>query len=73
VDNDCPAATAFFLNTNHLCQHQMGNSWAFMDRDGSTLKYVTGFDQYEAVIYNYHELTTDRRNAHGIATGLTEA
>ena len=73
VDNDCPAATAFFLNTSHLKQHQMGTSWSFMDRDGTTLKYVHGYDQYEAVIYNYHQLTTDRRNAHGVATGLTEA
>lgn len=73
VDNDAPAETAFFLNTNHLKQHQMGNPWSFMDRDGSSLHYVPGYDQYEAVIYNYHELTTDRRNAHGIATGLTEA
>jgi rhodanese-related sulfurtransferase len=73
VDNDSPANMAFFLNTKHLTQHQMGNAWSFMDRDGSVLHYVPGFDQYEAVIYNYHELTTDRRNAHGLATDLTEA
>lgn len=73
VDNDAPANQAFFLNTNHLKQHQMGNSWSFMDRDGSVLKYVTGYDQYEAVIYNYHEITTDRRNAHGLIKDLTES
>ena len=73
VDNDHPANTAFFLNSAHLCQHQMGSPWSFMDRDGSVLKYVTGYDQYEAVIYNYHELTTDRRNAHGVVEALTEA
>lgn len=73
VDNDAPANTAFLLNTKHLTQHQMGNAWSFMDRDGTTLKYVTGYDQYEAVIYNYHELTTDRRNAHGVIEDLTEA
>jgi hypothetical protein len=73
VDNDAPANTAFFLNTKRLTQYQMGSAWSFMDRDGTVLKYVPGFDQYEAVIYNYHELATDRRNAHGIATQLTEA
>lgn len=73
VDNDAPNGFAFFLNTNHLCQHQMGNPWSFMDRDGSALHLVSGFDKYEAYIYNYHELTTDQRNAHGVLTGITEA
>lgn len=73
VDNDAPNNKAFFLTTKHLCEHQMGNSWSFMQRDGSVLKYVSGYDQYEAVIYNYHELTTDRRNAHGLCSDLSEA
>ncbi len=73
VDNDAPANQAHFLCTKHLAHHQMGNSWSFMDRDGSVLHYVSGFDQYEAVIYNYHELTTDRRNAHGVLQDLTES
>lgn len=73
VDNDAPANTALGLNTNHLKQYQMGNPWSFMDRDGSVLKYVTGYDQYEAVIYNYHELMTDQRNSHGVIEDLTEA
>lgn len=72
-DNDCPNNTAFVLNTMHLTQHQMGNPWSFMDRDGSVLHLKSGFDSYEAYIYNYHELTTDRRNSHGIITQLTEA
>ena len=73
VDNDCPAQHAFFLNTDHMCLYEMGDSWSWMDRDGSVLKYVHGFDAYEAVLYNYSELMTDRRNAHGLATGLTES
>jgi len=73
TDNDAPNGIAFFLNTAHLCQHQMGNPWSFMDRDGSALHLVSGYDKYEAYIYNYHELTTDRRNAHGKLTGITEA
>ena len=72
VDNDSPAATSLVLNTNHLTHYQMGSPWSFMQRDGTVLKYVTGKDQYEAVIYNYHELATDRRNAHGIIKDLTE-
>lgn len=73
VDNDAPNNTAFVVNTSHLKQHQMGSSWSFMDRDGSVLKYVSGYDQYEFVIYNYHELTTDRRNAHARIDDLSES
>jgi len=72
VDNDAPANTMFLIDTDHMCQYQMGSSWSFMDRDGSTLHYVAGFDQYEAVLYNYHEIATDRRNAHGRINDLTE-
>ncbi len=72
VDNDHPNNTAYALTTSRIAQHQMGNPWSFMDRDGSTLHLVSGFDKYEAYIYNYHQLTTDRRNAHGILKDLTE-
>ena len=72
IDNDNPANTMFLLNTANLTHYQMGSSWSFMDRDGSTLHYVPGYDQYEAVIYNYHQLATDRRNAHGKILDLTE-
>lgn len=71
-DRDCPAGYAFVLNTEHLKQHQMSD-WEFMDKDGAVLSRVPGYDAYEAVLYKYHEVTTDKRNAHGVLTGLTEA
>ncbi len=73
VDRDCPDNTAFVLNTNHLTHHEMGPSWSWMERDGSVLHLKQGYDQYVAQLFNYHELTTDRRNAHAIVEDLTEA
>lgn len=73
IDNDAPASTAFVLNTKHLIHFQMGPKWGFLDRDGSVLHLNVGFDEYVAYIGNYHELATDRRNAHGLLTQLSEA
>jgi len=73
VDNDCPAETAFAINTDHLCEYTMGDSWSWMDRDGTVLKYVHDYDAYEAVLYNYHELMTDKRSAHAVIEALTES
>lgn len=73
VDNNAPSNAAWFLRKDELKHHVMGTPWGFMNRDGSVLKYVHDFDRYEAVVYAYHELTTSRRNAHGVVEDLTEA
>jgi hypothetical protein len=71
-DRDCPANTAYFLNTQHLTQFQMSD-WEWMQEDGAVLSRVSGVDAYEAVLFKYHELATDKRNAHGVVKDLTEA
>ena len=71
-DRDCPSNTAFALRTKNLIEFRMSD-WEWLDQDGSTLHYVPGFDAYEAVLYKYMELGTDKRNAHGIVKDLTEA
>lgn len=72
ADKDAPANKAFLLNTDHLFQHEMSD-WEFMDEDGAVLNRVSGFDAYEAVLFKYHELTTDQRNAHAVLEDITEA
>lgn len=71
-DRDVPEGTAFVLNTEHLKEH-VSSDWEFMDKDGAVLSRVVGYDAYEATLFKDHELTTDKRNAHGILTSLTEA
>lgn len=70
-DRDCPAQTAFVVNTSHFMQFQMSD-WNFADDDGAVLSRVSGEDAFEAYLRKYHELATDKRNAHGIMTGITE-
>lgn len=71
-DRDCPTSTAFFLNKSHLTLFTQSD-WEWMDDDGAVLSRVANKDAYEAVLYRDLELATDKRNAHGKATGLTEA
>lgn len=71
-DKDAPANTAFLVNTEHLFQHEMSD-WEWMDEDGAVLSRVSNEDAYEAVLFKYHELTTDKRNAHGVVRDLTES
>lgn len=71
-DRDAPANKCFALSPNHLMQHE-ASDWEWMDEDGAVLSRVSGKDAYEAVLFKYHELTTDKRNAHGLITDLLEA
>lgn len=71
-ERDAPANTAFLLNTEHITQFEMSD-WEYMDDDGAVLSRRDNKDAYEATLYKYHELTTDKRNAHGRLSDLTEA
>jgi len=63
ADGDCPANTIFFVDTDHLQIMQMSD-WSWMDRDGAVLSRVADADAYEAVLYWYADLTTDKPKAH---------
>ena len=62
ADVDCPPNTMFFLDTSHLQIMQMSD-WDWMDRDGATLSRVANSDAYEAVLYWYADLATDKPRA----------
>lgn len=64
-DKDAPAGTIFGIDTDAMAIYQ-ANDWSFMDRDhpGTVLHRVPNVDAYEATMYRYFEIATDRRNAH---------
>jgi hypothetical protein len=41
-----------------------------MDEDGAILSRVSGYDKYQAVLFKYANLATDRRNAHALIFDL---
>ncbi len=71
-DRDAPNNTVYGVDFDHLTQHEMSD-WEWMDEDGAVLSRVSGVDAYEAVLFKYHELTTDQRNAHGKIENVIEA
>ena len=46
--------------------------WHWADADGNTLKYVTGYDKWEALLKKYWEVGTTQRNAHWIIEDIIE-
>ena len=49
------------------------SDWEFMEEDGAVLNRVSNQDAYEFTLFKYAELTTDRRNSHGLLFDITEA
>ena len=70
-DKDCPSGTLFALNAKHLMMHVAGD-WEWMDLDGAIWSRQVNKPSYEATLFRFHELTTDRRNALGKLTGVTD-
>ncbi len=70
-DTFCPPNTMYFINEKELKWYQE-EDWSFMDTDGSMWNRVSGFDAYDAVMYQYSELGTHRRNTHGVIQDITE-
>lgn len=70
-DVDAPAGTAYVLDESSfkIYQHK---DWTFMDRDGTTWKWVDGFDAYEAVMNKYWEIGINKRNANGVIRNIAE-
>jgi hypothetical protein len=71
VDVDCPPGTMYFLNEDELKWYRESD-WSFMDRDGSMWQRVIDYDAYDAIMFQYSELGTHRRNTHGVIVDITE-
>lgn len=71
-DRDMPNNKAYGINTGHFTQYQE-SEWEFMNEDGAILSRVPNVDAYEATLFKYHELATDKRNAHAVVSDLSEA
>ncbi len=70
-DRDCPSGMIFGLNTEHLMMHVAGD-WEWMDLDGAIWSRQANKAQYEATLFRFHELTTDKRNTLAKLTGVTD-
>lgn len=65
ADMDAPENKVWLLSLPNLTFFEESD-WEFMDEDGAVLSRVSGKDAYEATLYKYAELATDKRNAHAV-------
>lgn len=63
ADVDMMPYTIFFVDLAHLQLMEM-SGWEWMDEDGAVLSRVANSDAYEAVLFKYSDLATDRPRAH---------
>jgi hypothetical protein len=75
-DYDCPVSNMFFVNEKAIKLYQT-HDWKWMDRDGSMWQRVIGaggtyYDAYNAIMYKYAQIGTNRRNTHGAMRNITE-
>jgi hypothetical protein len=71
TDFDCPGGTAWFPNESEI-KINTNVGWEWIDEQGSMWQKIPGVDGFIAEMRNYSELTTTRRNAHGVLKGVTE-
>lgn len=72
VDIECPPNRMYFVNEKELTVYRESD-WSWMDRDGNMWERVTGYDAYQATLYQYSQLGCHRRNSQGVLKDITEA
>lgn len=70
-DVDAPDGTMYGLDEDSLKVYR-DHDWRWMDRDGSTWKWVHDYDAYEAILNSYWEIGLNRRNANFVIQDITE-
>lgn len=71
ADVDHPFGRVNFVDERFLKVFNT-RDWHFLDEDGNVLKWVTGYDAWEAVLARYMQLGATRRNVHYVLTGVTD-
>lgn len=71
ADIDAPWGQAYFLDEDKIKVFSP-RDWHFLDEDGNVLKWVIGFDAWEAVLARYLNLGVSRRNTQYVLGDLTD-
>jgi len=69
ADIDAPYGKMYILDESTLKVFS-DQDWHFLDADGMTLRQVTGYDKFEAVMARYMNLGATRRNNQCVITGI---
>lgn len=69
ADFDAPTGKMFFINQKKL-NLNTNRGWEWIDEDGSKWKQVPRRDAFIAYLRSYSEISTYRRNTHGVISGI---
>lgn len=74
-DRHAPWGSVFIIDRNHIKLFSPAD-WDFMQRDGLTIRSMgtgaSAVDAYEAVLFRYANMGTDRRNSSTRISGVTD-
>lgn len=70
TDVDAPAAKMWFLQEDSFKVYRL-KPWDWENKDGNIWKWVKDYDAWEALMKQYWEFATQRRNVNGVMTGIT--
>ena len=75
-DRHAPWGKVFIIDRNHIKLFSPAD-WDFMQRDGLTIRSMgsgaSAVDAYEAVLFRYANMGSDRRNSSVVVSGVTDA
>jgi hypothetical protein len=71
ADRLAPYGKVFFVHKKHIQVFSPGD-WDFLQRDGLTIRWVDNRDAYQAVLFRYVNLGSNRRNTSLVMSGLTD-
>lgn len=71
TDRLAPYGKVFYVHKKHVRVFSPGD-WDFLQRDGLTIRWVDNKDAFQAVLFRYVNLGTNRRNTSLVMSGLTD-
>jgi len=70
ADIDAPYGKMYIMDESTMKVFS-DQDWHFLDADGMTLRQVSGYDAFEAVMTRYMNLGATKRNNHAVLYGIT--
>jgi hypothetical protein len=70
ADIEAPYGKMYILDESTLKVYS-DQDWHFLDADGLTLRQVTGYDKFEAIMARYMNIGATRRNNQVVITGIS--
>lgn len=72
ADRDAKFGNLYFLDEQYI-KNLQNEDWHWLQEDGNILKWVIGFDAWEAAMVRRFQLACTRRDVQGIMAGITDA